>query len=433
MYTRLPADLAPPFTSQDHFREAVSYITDQKGAYAELHPAMIWAVGVAAYAPDGTCLAAWFDHINGPAQNMGAYAVIHDWATAADGRFLDLAGDQLTSKALDGDSSVTVRIGPGHADWSSWFAPFLHEVSKHPNIDHLKRCVDRLGESIPGGATIAPVYVAIRDFTARATTAEEAYLRLTALSARIVQPNTINVDGLFDLLANVAWTAHGLPVPTDIKGCGPLGTQITSIDKFPRMVDFVRPSGVRIADASRVRLGAHLAEGTTVMHEGFVNFNAGTLGPSMVEGRISAGVVIGADSDVGGGASTMGTLSGGNDVRIAVGKRSLLGANSGLGIPIGDDCIVEAGTYLTGSQKVVIHPSAMEAVRGAIADKTGGDDIESHRHSSMVDGETRSWCYASMLSCINGVIFRRHSLGGFVEVLANKNKVELNEELHANG
>lgn len=186
----------------------------------------------------------------------------------------------------------------------------------------------------------------------------DAYLRLHLLSSRLAQPRTINLDGIFGVLPNVVWTSAG---PCAVDGFGEVRTalrvargQLTvfGVDKFPRMVDYVVPSGVRIADAGRVRLGAHLAEGTTVMHEGFVNFNAGTLGTSMVEGRISAGVVVGDGSDVGGGASIMGTLSGGGKEMISVGQRCLLGAESGIGISLGDDCVVEAGLYLTAGTKV---------------------------------------------------------------------------------
>ncbi|GGK16908.1 2,3,4,5-tetrahydropyridine-2,6-dicarboxylate N-succinyltransferase [Pilimelia terevasa] len=188
--------------------------------------------------------------------------------------------------------------------------------------------------------------------------AADVYLRLHLLSHRLVRPHQANLDGQFGLLANVAWTSAG-PCPVDrvdelrglVRAAG--GTLVTyGIDKFPRMVDYVTPSGVRIGDADRVRLGAHLAEGTTVMHEGFCNFNAGTLGVSMVEGRISAGVVVGDGSDIGGGASVMGTLSGGGTETITVGERCLLGANAGVGISLGDDCVVEAGCYVTAGSKI---------------------------------------------------------------------------------
>ncbi|MDX1892616.1 2,3,4,5-tetrahydropyridine-2,6-dicarboxylate N-succinyltransferase [Mycolicibacterium sp. 050158] len=234
----------------------------------------------------------------------------------------------------------------------------------------------------------------------------DAYLRLHLLSHRLIAPHGANVDGLFGVLANVVWTNYG---PCAVEGFeltrarlrrrGPV--TVFGVDKFPRMVDYVVPAGVRIADADRVRLGAHLAPGTTVMHEGFVNFNAGTLGTSMVEGRISAGVVVGDGSDVGGGASIMGTLSGGGKEVISVGQRCLLGANSGLGISLGDDCVVEAGLYVTGGTKV-----------------------------TTADGQTVK---ARELSGANNLLFRRNSVSGAVEVVSRDGSgITLNEALHAN-
>ena len=204
---------------------------------------------------------------------------------------------------------------------------------------------------------IRPITLEI-DVDAEPQSAADVYLRLQLLSHRLATPRSINLDGAFGLLNNVAWTALGPVAVDEIERVriavrsdgGVLG--IRGVDKFPRMTDYVVPSGVRIADADRVRLGAHLAEGTTVMHEGFVNFNAGTLGPSMVEGRISAGVIVGAGSDIGGGASIMGTLSGGGTEQITIGERCLLGANSGTGISLGDDCVVEAGLYLTAGSLI---------------------------------------------------------------------------------
>ncbi len=240
--------------------------------------------------------------------------------------------------------------------------------------------------------------------------AADAYLRLHLLSHRLARPNTLNLDGVFGLLANVAWTDRG-PVLAEELTLALLRMRATgghvtvhSVDKFPRMVDYVVPTGVRIGDANRIRLGAHLAEGTTVMHEGFVNFNAGTLGQSMVEGRISAGVVVGDATDLGGGASIMGTLSGGGKERITVGERVLLGANSGVGISLGDDCVVEAGLYVTAGTRVSVH----------------------------ADGE-RSTVKASELSGVSNLLFRRNSLTGTVEVLPRAGgTVELNAALHAN-
>lgn len=236
--------------------------------------------------------------------------------------------------------------------------------------------------------------------------AADAYLRLHLLSSRLAAPNSLNLEGIFGVLTNVVWTSRGPCAPesftrvrANLLASGPV--HVWGIDKFPRMTDYVTPSGVRIADANRVRLGAHLAEGTTVMHEGFCNFNAGTLGASMVEGRISAGVVVDDDSDIGGGASIMGTLSGGGREQISIGKRCLLGANSGVGISLGDDCIVEAGLYLTAGSKVI-----------------------------MPNGQVRK---ASYLSGHNGMLFLRNSLSGKLQVNFRKNAgVSLNEVLHTN-
>ncbi|KOY58622.1 2,3,4,5-tetrahydropyridine-2,6-dicarboxylate N-succinyltransferase [Streptomyces sp. XY332] len=236
--------------------------------------------------------------------------------------------------------------------------------------------------------------------------AHDAYLRLHLLSHRLVKPHGQSLDGVFGLLANVAWTSLG-PVAVDQVEAVRLNAraeglylQVTSIDKFPRMTDYVAPKGVRIADADRVRLGAHLAEGTTVMHEGFVNFNAGTLGTSMIEGRISAGVVVGDGSDIGGGASTMGTLSGGGKQIISIGERCLIGAEAGVGIALGDECIVEAGLYVTAGTRV-----------------------------TLPDGQIVK---ALELSGASNILFRRNSVTGTVEARPN-NAVwgGLNEVLHS--
>ena len=216
-----------------------------------------------------------------------------------------------------------------------------------------------LGPDEARGVQVIAVRTTIGSLAAPPAGAHDAYLRLHLLSGRLVRPRGCNLDGIFGVLANVVWTSHG-PCPVRdfeatrlrLRRRGPV--TVHGVDKFPRMADYVLPSGVRIADADRVRLGAHLAEGTTVMHEGFVNYNAGTLGTSMVEGRISAGVVVGDGSDVGGGASLMGTLSGGGKETISVGERCLIGANAGIGISLGDDCVVEAGLYVTAGTKVAL-------------------------------------------------------------------------------
>ena len=245
------------------------------------------------------------------------------------------------------------------------------------------------------------------DITKAPTNAADAYLRLHLLSHRLVKPHGVALDGIFGLLSNVVWTSVG---PCAVDGFEMTRARLKAahghvsvygVDKFPRMVDYVVPSGVRIADADRVRLGAHLASGTTVMHEGFVNFNAGTLGTSMVEGRISAGVVVGDGTDVGGGASIMGTLSGGGKEVISIGEKCLLGANSGLGISLGDNCVIEAGTYITSAAKV-----------------------------RLPDGEIVK---AGTLSGASNLLFRRNSLDGCLEVVLRTGTWGgLNSILHAN-
>ncbi|MBI5338162.1 MAG: 2,3,4,5-tetrahydropyridine-2,6-dicarboxylate N-succinyltransferase [Mycolicibacterium rufum] len=309
-------------------------------------------VGLATIAGDGSVLDTWF-----PAPELGG----------------------------DGESPGTVRLS---------VAEVPAELAELAGRDE-----DRDVETV----VVRTVIASLKD---KAVDAYDAYLRLHLLSHRLVAPHGLNADGFFGVLTNVAWTNYG---PCAIEGFETVRArlrrrgQVTvyGVDKFPRMVDYVLPSGVRIADADRVRLGAHLAAGTTVMHEGFVNYNAGTLGSSMVEGRISAGVVVDDGSDVGGGASIMGTLSGGGTEVISVGKRCLLGANAGLGISLGDDCVIEAGLYVTAGTKVV----------------TG-------------DGQSVK---ARELSGGNNLLFRRNSLTGAVEVVKRDGTgITLNEALHAN-
>ncbi|WP_229051391.1 2,3,4,5-tetrahydropyridine-2,6-dicarboxylate N-succinyltransferase [Aeromicrobium sp. Leaf350] len=240
-----------------------------------------------------------------------------------------------------------------------WYPePRLGAASAHDHEPEALTAADR--DDAIRGVRVAVVHTVIDDLGQAPTDAYDVYLRLHLLSHRLVQPHGQNLDGIFGLLANVAWTSLGPVAVADLDAARAraraqgLHLAVTSVDKFPRMTDYVVPSGVRIADADRVRLGAHLADGTTVMHEGFVNFNAGTLGHAMVEGRISAGVVVGDGSDIGGGASIMGTLSGGGSQVISIGSNSLLGANSGIGISLGDDCVVAAGTYVTAASKVTL-------------------------------------------------------------------------------
>jgi 2,3,4,5-tetrahydropyridine-2,6-dicarboxylate N-succinyltransferase len=242
----------------------------------------------------------------------------------------------------------------------TWFPqPQLGEPGPSSAAPHELSSLTGTREGAVDRGVRVDVALVIIDLDAPPTEVMDAYLRLHLLSHRLVAPHGLNVDGIFGVLPNVVWTSAG-PCPVEgfeqtrlaMRSRGRL--QVFSVDKFPRMTDYVVPSGVRIADADRVRLGAHLAEGTTVMHEGFVNYNAGTLGPSMVEGRISAGVVVDAGSDVGGGASIMGTLSGGGKEVVRIGKGCLIGANAGVGISLGDDCVVEAGCYITAGSRLVL-------------------------------------------------------------------------------
>jgi 2,3,4,5-tetrahydropyridine-2-carboxylate N-succinyltransferase len=254
------------------------------------------------------------------------------------------------------------------------------------------------------------VATALADNTAP-DSVEAAYLKLHLISHRLVKPHETDLTGLFGLLPNVAWTDQG-PVDLNELSQRQLDArlrgavlEVSSVDKFPKMTNYVVPAGVRIAHTARVRLGAYLGEGTTVMHEGFINFNAGTEGPGMIEGRISAGVWVGKGSDLGGGCSTMGTLSGGGNIVISVGKECLIGANAGLGIPLGDRCTIEAGLFVTAGTKVSVL-----------------DDR----------GETIETVSARTLAGRSDLLFRRHSSTGAVQCLTNKSAIELNEMLHAN-
>jgi 2,3,4,5-tetrahydropyridine-2-carboxylate N-succinyltransferase len=259
-------------------------------------------------------------------------------------------------------------------------------------------------------ASTRPVVLTVLETDDQPTSTPEAYLKLHLLSHRLVKPHGVNIAGIFPLLPNVAWTNLGaidlaeLPQKQlEARTKGQL-ISVNSVDKFPRMTDYVVPSGVRIAHTARVRLGAYIGEGTTIMHEGFVNFNAGTAGTSMIEGRISAGVFVGKGSDLGGGCSTMGTLSGGGNIIISIGEGSLLGANAGVGIPLGDRCTVESGLYITAGTKVLMLDNEGKVVETAKArDLAGKADL----------------------------LFRRNSVSGAVECLTNKSAIELNEELHA--
>ncbi|EKO4005936.1 2,3,4,5-tetrahydropyridine-2,6-dicarboxylate N-succinyltransferase [Vibrio fluvialis] len=260
-------------------------------------------------------------------------------------------------------------------------------------------------------ASAQPLVLVILASDDKPQSVAEGFLKLQLISNRLVQPHGTVLDGIFGLLHNIAWTNEGpidLPELAERQIEARLAGRTLSVDcvdKFPKMVDYVVPTGIRIADTSRVRLGAHVGEGTTVMHEGFINFNAGTTGVSMVEGRISAGVLVGNGSDIGGGASIMGTLSGGGKVVVSIGENSLLGANSGLGFPLGDRCTVESGLYVTAGTKV------------RMLDKDG-NEVEIIK--------------ARDLAGVSDLLFRRNSQTGQVECLANKSAVELNSELHSN-
>jgi 2,3,4,5-tetrahydropyridine-2-carboxylate N-succinyltransferase len=306
-----------------------------------------------------------------------------------------------------GDGLATVTDGGRVLD--VWFpAPALGrrpcDATSPPAFESLTGADERRG------TRRQPLTVQIDDLSAAPADTADAYLRLHLLSTRLVRPHGLSTAGIFGVLPNVVWTSAG-PCPPEafeetrlrLLFDGPV--QVFGVDKFPRMTDYVVPAGVRIADADRVRLGAHLAEGTTVMHEGFVNFNAGTLGRSMVEGRISAGVVVGDGSDVGGGASIMGTLSGGGSEVVSVGERCLIGANAGIGLSLGDDCVVEAGCYVTAGSKV-----------------------------TLPDGRVVK---ARELSGRDGMLFRRNSVTGALEVVprggpAGRSWAGLNADLHAN-
>ena len=313
---------------------------------------------------------------------------------------------------------AALRLG----DWDdtalsdSFRAPGAHvlsgaEVGVAGALAGFSRLGELAGEDPDRRTSTSVVSVVIADLSAPPVDAVDVYLRLHLLSHRLVAPHGQNLDGVFGLLHNVVWTSLG-PCDSDGFASTRLGLlakygprfNVFGVDKFPRMVDYVIPSGVRIADADRVRLGAHLAEGTTVMHEGFCNFNAGTLGPAMIEGRISAGVVVGANSDLGGSASVMGTLSGGGKEVIRVGERCLVGANAGIGISLGDDCIVEAGLYITAGTPVTMVPGADAPIK------------------------------ARDLSGQSGLLFRRNGQNGRVEVVLREGVKwdGLNTVLHKN-
>ncbi len=351
-------------------------------------PPAAYAVGVATIGPSGGVLDVSYPHVN----------LLGSWGTAAvlaratgyrSGTETFHLGDDLINSAIADLEALATGPGP------------------HTNLDAWKSCAGAAKHEALGGERVA-VAAIIDNLYQTPVDAIDAYLRLHLLSHRAVKPHGVNLNGVFGLLNNVVWTDLGPFEPEgwnlkriELQAAGH-NPHVHLVDKFPRMLDYVVPSGVRIADSNRVRLGAHLAEGTTVMHEGFCNFNAGTLGSAMVEGRISAGVVVGDNSDVGGGASIMGTLSGGGTEVISIGERCLLGANGGIGISLGDDCIVEAGCYITGGTRITFPDG--EVVKGK--------DI----------------------SGANGLLFRRNSETGQIQAIPRENAgwTGLNEALHAN-
>ena len=292
----------------------------------------------------------------------------------------------------------------------TWY-PYPQLGDAPPHADPPEELTALEGTDELRGVRSVVVRTVVEDLQSPPADAHDAWLRLHLLSTRAVTPRTVSVEGIFAKLTNVVWTSEG-PCPVEgfeqtrlrLRAAG-RAVAVYGVDKFPRMTDYVLPTGVRIADADRVRLGAHLASGTTVMHEGFVNFNAGTLGASMVEGRISAGVVVGDGSDIGGGASIMGTLSGGGKQVISVGERCLIGANAGIGISLGDDCVVEAGCYVTAGTKVTVKD---------------------------MDGKPKV-IKAAELSGAGNVLFRRNSVSGAIEAVPwHAEGFALNADLHAN-
>ena len=301
--------------------------------------------------------------------------------------------------------ALVTRVDNGSSNDGTVLDAWFHELGWGESAPTTDRFTDDQHHALRGvRVSVATVVI---DTDTAPTSAIDVYLRLHMLSHRLAKPRTLNLDGAFGLLTNVAWTNIGPILPESIdqvrweeRRSGRL-LNVHGLDKFPRMTDYVVPSGVRIADANRVRLGAHLATGTTVMHEGFCNFNAGTLGASMVEGRISAGVVVGDGSDIGGGASIMGTLSGGGKEVVSIGERCLLGANAGIGISLGDECIVEAGLYVTGGSLITLPDG------------------------EVVKGRT--------LSGASGLLFRRNSVTGAIEATQRSgNWGGLNAALHKN-
>ena len=389
----MSTDLRP--TTPEQFAAMAARLRAREG-YVE--PAA-FGIGIANIADaDGSVLDTWF----------GAYSLNENFGSAA--ILADVLGHLVGSATYELDEDLLREL-------MHRFAPMIDDGQRHPNVEVLAALAG-ISHETPDHAqrnqvSLLPVQrkavvTFIADLAEPPAGASDVYLRLHLLSACKVQPHGANLDGIFGLLSNGVWTSLG---PCDVASFDQVRARLMAsaqpctvfgVDKFPRLVDYLIPAGVRIADADRVRLGAHLASGTTVMHEGFVNFNAGTLGPAMVEGRISAGVVVGANSDIGGSASIMGVLSGGGKEVISIGEECLLGANAGIGISLGDRCIVEAGLYVTA---------------GTVVQLPDGTRVK-----------------ASQLSGSNDLLFRRNSVSGAVEVLPRSGAWAegLNAALHAN-
>jgi 2,3,4,5-tetrahydropyridine-2-carboxylate N-succinyltransferase len=345
---------------------------------------LAFGVGIATLDSKGNVLECFFPAPNYNS-NFGSAAIV----SKITGRLNSTASYQLSEQHL-------VEI-------LSYFKIFENDGKKHTNLDVMNGFLKLMQNGNLKNKVIIASFIAGGENDQGPQTVADAYLRLHLLSHRLVKPHGVNLTGVFKVLPNVAWTSEGAIAIEDLPmrkmECLTAGRDLTvsSVDKFPKMTDYVVPTGVRIADASRVRLGAYLGEGTTVMQEGFINFNAGCEGPNMIEGRISAGVFVKKGSDLGGGCSTMGTLSGGGNIVISIGEDCLLGANSGCGIPLGNGCTIEAGLYLTAGTKIALGNKVVKA---------------------------------SVLANKDNILFRRNSQTGVVEAISKNNQVSLNEELH---
>lgn len=394
--------------------EGFGDVLAQIRARDEFRQPLAWGIGYARHDAAGNVLDCRFPVVNINEENQG------------------VAGLLVNELGFPNDNGSDTLVYEKLSNMLEALTCFRNDGNSHPNLDaldHLNAIIRGIGPGYGRGHSIVAVYV--YDLDQAPTSTEEAYFRLHLLSHRKVRPHGLNLDGVFSLLPNNLWTSVGPVDPADIMFTrGEVQArgehlQVYSQDRLPRMTDYVNPEGVRIADADRVRLGAYLADGTTVMHEGFVNFNAGTLGTSMVEGRISAGVVVGAGTDIGGGVSIMGTLSGGNGIIVSIGEDCLLEANSGVGIPLGDRVRVSAGDYIKGTTPVHIGRfdwNDNEVAQRAIESWTGGTGT--------------SWVTikAEQLAGISDAIFRRNARSGVIEVVPRGNHIwgKLDPALHSN-